>query len=71
MTEDIIKKGKDLRVFIAHGRQDNLVQYDYAVRTKDYLEKFGYEVEFYSFEGGHSVSTEALRRAVEWIVTSR
>jgi len=67
LTEQEIRDGKDLKVFIVHGKQDFLAKYEEGMRVKNTLERNGYDVEFRDFEGGHSVPVDILREAVEWM----
>ena len=57
----------DLRVFIAHGSKDQMVKIDKGLEAKEILEKHGYNVTFYEFDGAHQVPKEALLEAQKWM----
>ncbi len=67
LDEDTIKAANDLRVFIAHGTEDRMVEYEAGIKSRDYLESAGYDVTFHEFDGAHSVPEEALQAAEAWI----
>ncbi len=67
LSEKQIKKAKDLRVFIAHGKNDRMVQPDMAIEARDILIKNGYAVDYSEFEGGHTIDQDALKAAVDWL----
>ncbi len=65
LSKNDIKKGKGLKVFIAHGRSDNAVNYDKAAESGKMLEENGYNVTFQSFDGGHVVPADILQKAIK------
>ena len=67
LTEETLKAGKDLRVFIAHGRDDRSVEFESGVKARETLEKHGYDVTFHEFEGGHQIPQDPLRKAQKWM----
>jgi len=66
-SENSIKAAKDLRVFIAHSKDDQVVKYELGVTSRDVLLNYSYDVTFYDFEGGHTIPPEVLKQVVEWI----
>ncbi|MBN2207714.1 MAG: hypothetical protein JW759_00225 [Candidatus Coatesbacteria bacterium] len=62
-----LKKMNDLRIFIAHGSKDTMVKPEEGLKAKDILEKNGYKVAFYGFDGPHTVPKEALLEAQKWM----
>lgn len=50
------------RVFISHGRQDNILPFSGARRIARTLKSRGYDVEFYAFKGGHWPVPQAIER---------
>lgn len=53
------------RVLIAHGRQDELLQFGGSERARAVLVKHGFPVTWHPFDGGHEIPGEvvaALRR---------
>ena len=68
LTEAEIRAAKNLRVFIAHGLKDQMVDYKLGIRSKDLLTKYGYEVTFCDFDGEHELpSNEILVQVIDWI----
>ncbi len=54
-------------VFIAHGRADQVLPFEYAQVIVDDIRRDGYDVDFEIFEGGHHVAPEMARRAMDWL----
>ncbi|OYD13956.1 hypothetical protein CH330_09750 [candidate division WOR-3 bacterium JGI_Cruoil_03_51_56] len=67
LSEEAIEAAKGLRIFIAHGKQDNVVEYDNGAKARNLLKKHGYDVTFRDFKGGHTVNEEVLKQAVKWM----
>jgi len=67
LSEEEMMAAKDLRVFIAHGTEDRMVEYETGVKAKDTLEGYGYDVTFHEFKGPHAVPEDALQKAEEWM----
>lgn len=65
--EDVLRAGRDVRVLLVHGGEDERVSPGISVRARDHLAEAGYEVFYRPFTGGHSVPTEQLRAAAAWI----
>ncbi|MCK4321092.1 hypothetical protein KAX08_01045 [candidate division WOR-3 bacterium] len=65
--EESIKAAKNLRVFIAHSKEDQVVKYELGLASRDVLIEHGYDVTFYDFEGGHTIPEEVLRQVVKWL----
>jgi phospholipase/carboxylesterase len=62
-----LKKMNDLRIFIGHGSKDTMVKPEEGLKAKEILEKNGYKVTFYGFDGAHTVPKEALLEAQKWM----
>ncbi len=67
LEEKYLEPAKSLRVFIAHGTEDQAAKYELGVKSKEILTSYGYDVTFHSFEGGHTIDQEGLKQALEWI----
>jgi len=62
-----IKAGNGIRIMIAHGTDDRQIELRESERARDVLKEAGYRVQFETFEGGHTLPPDTLRRAAEWI----
>ncbi len=67
MKENYLKPAKTLKIFIAHGTKDQAAKYELGVKSNEILTGYGYDVKFYSFDGGHTINPEMLKLALEWI----
>jgi phospholipase/carboxylesterase len=67
LSEECIGAANELRVFIAHGTEDRMVDYESGIAARDYLEEHGYHITFYEFDGAHSVPEDALQEAERWM----
>jgi predicted esterase len=67
LTPDDIAAAKALRVFIAHGDVDTMVEFASAEKARDTLTAAGYTVSFNKFAGVHRVPAEQLQAAEHWM----
>jgi len=67
LKEKEIENGKKFRVFIAQGNHDPLIPAGRGARTAEKLKKYGYEVEYQEYEGGHEISPELLKKIYAWM----
>ena len=65
-NEDLIN-GKNLKIFIAHGKNDSAISYKRSNEARKKLSKLNYDVELSLFDGGHVVNKEAFSEALKWI----
>jgi phospholipase/carboxylesterase len=56
-----------LRVFIAHGRRDPVIDVGYARSALTLLEDAGLEVDYGESDAAHSIDPADLRRAGDWL----
>ena len=47
-------------VFISHGRLDRVLPFSGGEKLRDVLRSYGYQVEWFPFDGGHTISTDAI-----------
>src|SRR5215207_6096316 len=58
------------RIFISHGTKDQVLAIDRTSRTiVAQLERVGYEVQYYEFDGPHMVPPEIARQALDWFIS--
>jgi predicted esterase len=56
-----------LRVFVAHGNEDGVVEFQGGVDAAQLLESHGYDVTFHEFDGAHRVPEQPLQAAEAWM----
>ena len=59
---------RDVPIFLAHGRQDEMVALPRATASRDALTALGYGVEWHEYPMGHSVCAEELRDLRAWLL---
>ncbi len=57
----------DTRAFVAHGRNDPIMEVDFARRARELLEAGGLPVEYHESDIGHQIDPAHLAAAVEWL----
>jgi phospholipase/carboxylesterase len=57
----------DLRVFIAHGRQDPIMDVAFARKAAELLESAGLAVEYHESGAAHHIDPEHIPHAVRWL----
>jgi len=67
LKETEIANGKKFRVFIAQGSNDRLIPAGLGVKTAEKLKKYGYEVEYQEYEGGHEISPQLIKNIYTWM----
>src|SRR3954469_14528359 len=55
------------RVFIAHGRQDPIMQVEFARQARELIETGGLPVEYHESDAGHHIDPAHVPAAVEWV----
>jgi phospholipase/carboxylesterase len=55
------------RVFITHGRQDPIMQIDFARQARDLIEAGGLPLEYHESEAGHHIDPAHVPAAVDWL----
>jgi phospholipase/carboxylesterase len=66
-SAEAVKSASKLRVFIAHGKSDKIIDIALAKKSKEQYKKMGYDVSLFEFEGGHEVSERELKGVEKWI----
>jgi phospholipase/carboxylesterase len=65
--EPSIKDRQDLRVFIAHGRQDPVMDVGFARQARELLDAGGLPVEYHESDAGHHIDPAHVPAAVAWV----
>lgn len=55
------------RVFIAHGRLDQVMDVSFARRANELLVASGYEVEYHESDAGHQIDPAHVPAAISWL----
>jgi phospholipase/carboxylesterase len=58
---------RHVRVFIAHGRNDPIMEIGFARQAQELLEGGGLEVEYHESDVAHEIDPAHIRAAVEWL----
>lgn len=66
-SAELTKRANHLKVFIAHGKGDAIVDLELARKSKDQYSRYGFDVSLYEFEGGHEISKSAMREIQNWV----
>ncbi len=57
----------DTRVFIAHGRQDPIMDVEFARRAHDLLQAGGLDVEYHESDAAHHIDPARVAPAIGWV----
>jgi phospholipase/carboxylesterase len=58
---------QQLKVFIAHGVQDNTLPVQYAREAKSYLENLGSQLSYHEYNMGHQVNGDVIKNLNDWL----
>jgi phospholipase/carboxylesterase len=61
---------KGLRVFVAHGRNDPIMEVGFARRARELLDAGGIDVEYHESDVAHSIDPAHAAAAVDWLRTT-
>lgn len=59
---------RDLPVFMAHGLQDDIVQYRYGVQSRIWLQQQGYNIDWHDYPMAHSVCMDEIADIRHWLL---
>jgi phospholipase/carboxylesterase len=68
--EPSLEDRRRLRVFIAHGRRDPVMEVGFARRARELLEAGGLEVEYHESDAAHHIDPAHVEPAVAWLGTT-
>jgi phospholipase/carboxylesterase len=63
-----LRSREHVRVFIAHGRQDPVIDVAFARRARDLLSAGGLAVEYHESDVGHQIDADHIPLAQRWLV---
>ena len=58
---------QQLKVFVAHGMQDNTLPIHYAREAKAYLENLGVQLSYHEYELGHQINGAVIKDLNDWL----
>ncbi len=61
---------RSTRVFIAHGRNDPIMEVGFARRARELLEAGGLEVEYHESDAAHNIDPAHVPAAVDWLAVT-
>ncbi|WP_256240603.1 alpha/beta hydrolase [Bacillus sp. V3B] len=64
-----IKSVDQLSAFIAHGRLDQVLPYEWGVSAQEYFNSRGASISFHTYQEGHTVSFENQQDFKEWLIS--
>lgn len=65
--EPDLTRRDETRVFVAHGRNDPIIEIGFGRRARGLLEGAGLELEYHEFDGGHQIDPRAVSAAAAWL----
>jgi len=67
LSDEISDCASETPVFMAHGRLDEVVAYEYGKQGMESLEAHGIDVHWYEYDMGHSVCKEEIHHIRQWL----
>lgn len=67
LADEISEAAAETAIFMAHGRQDDVVAYDYAKQSMARLETNSLEVHWHEYDMGHAVCLEEIQHIRQWL----
>lgn len=68
LGEEISDYASEIPVFMAHGRQDDVIAYEYGKRGREQLENHNIEVQWNEYDMGHAVCIEEIQHIRQWLM---
>ena len=63
-----ITADRSLSVFLAHGRQDDVVKFQSGTQSRDWLVQQGFKPQWHEYDMSHSVSMEEITDMRQWLI---
>jgi len=68
VTENEINRHQmPLDVFMSHGTEDPVINYDWAIRSRDKLSSIGAQIEWHEYKMGHAVCAQEIADLTSWM----
>lgn len=67
LDDEISDHISEVPVFMAHGRQDDVVNYEYGKQGMEQLEAHDIEIQWSEYDMGHAVCLEEIQHISQWL----
>ncbi len=64
------KRLKNLKIFISHGKQDAVLNHQYAIDALEFLKSKNLNPEFHSYDEGHTVNQQMFTDVNHWLTAN-
>ena len=68
LSDEISETAIDTPVFMAHGRQDEVVAYEHGLQSKELLDENNIDVHWHEYDMGHAVCGEEIQHIRQWLM---
>ncbi|MCK5395178.1 MAG: alpha/beta hydrolase [Gammaproteobacteria bacterium] len=68
LADEISDNAIETPVFMAHGRQDDVVAYEYGMQGKELLDENNIDVHWHEYDMGHAVCGEEIQHIRQWLM---
>ena len=68
LGDEISDVAAEIPVFMAHGRQDDVVAYRYGKQSMEQLESSSIDVQWHEYDMGHAVCMEEIQHIRQWLI---
>lgn len=68
LADEISESAVETPIFMAHGRQDEIVDYQYGVQSMEQLDAHNIEVQWHEYDMGHAVCSEEIQHIRQWLM---
>jgi phospholipase/carboxylesterase len=58
---------QQLKVFVAHGIQDNTLPVQYAREAKLYIDNLGVQLSYHEYDMGHQINGAVIKDMNDWL----
>ena len=67
LEDEISDQLTEVPIFMAHGRQDDVVDYEYGKKSLEQLEDYDIEIQWNEYDMGHAVCLEEIQHIRQWL----
>jgi len=68
LDDEISQFASETPVFMAHGREDEVIAYDSARQSMEQLEAQGIDIHWHEYDMGHAVCPEEIYHIRQWLI---